>query len=260
MSFLIDPVWMTAALLVAVRIAPMFMLAPVLGGADIPIRVRIFLSLGFAVMIAAAAGPALVPAGASFSPLASPGALIAAALSELLVGIALVFGVFAAFGAFLFGGRLLDIQIGFGIANVFDPITRSQGPLLGTALNMLAVVVFFSIDGHHMLIRGIVDSLQLFPPGRSLTELNPGAVVAQFGVVFAYGLVIVAPSVIVLLLVDAGLAVSARTMPQMNIFIVAMPLKVVVGILTLALSMQYLGPALTRIYGSIGRYWLRLLA
>jgi len=263
MSFLVDPVWMTAALLVAVRIAPLFIMAPVLGGADIPVRIRIFLSLALAVMIVAAAGSGIVPAGASvatYSPLGSPGALMAAAASELLIGIALVFGVFAAFGAFLFGGRLLDIQIGFGIANVFDPITRSQGPLIGTALNMLAVTVFFSIDGHHMLIRGIVDSLQLFPPGRSLSELNGSAVVAQFGVVFAYGLMIVAPSVIMLLLVDAGLAVAARTMPQMNIFIVAMPLKVVVGVLTLALSMQYLGPALTRIYGSIGAYWVRLLS
>ena len=257
MSIVVDPLWMTAALLVALRLAPLFIMAPVLGGADIPVRIRVFLSLGLAVTIAAAAGPAISPIAA---PLASPGAFLAAAASELMIGIALVFGVFAAFGAFLFGGRLLDIQVGFGIANVFDPISRSQGPLLGTALNLLAVVVFFSIDGHHMLIRGIVESLTLFPPGRSLTQLDAGAVVAQFGVVFAYGLVLVAPAVIALLLVDAGLAIAARTMPQMNIFIVAMPLKVIVGLLVLALSMQYLGPVMSRIFGSIGIYWQRLLS
>jgi flagellar biosynthetic protein FliR len=258
MSLIVDPVWMTAAMLIALRIAPLFVMAPVLGGADIPVRIRVFLSLGFAVMIAAAAGSSVAPG--TLPPLDAPGALIAAAVSELAIGIALVFGVFAAFAAFLFGGRLLDIQIGFGIANVFDPITRSQGPLLGTALNLLAIVVFFSIDGHHMLVRGFVDSLERFPPGRSLALLDPGAVVAQFGVVFSYGLLIVAPAVIALLLVDAGLAIAARTMPQMNIFIVAMPLKVVVGILTLALSMQYLGPAMSKIFGSIGTYWLRLLS
>ena len=257
MSIVVDPLWMTAALLVALRLAPLFIMAPVLGGADIPVRIRVFLSLGLAVTIAAAAGPAISPIAA---PLASPGAFLAAAASELMIGIALVFGVFAAFGAFLFGGRLLDIQVGFGIANVFDPISRTQGPLLGTALNLLAVVVFFSIDGHHMLIRGIVESLTLFPPGRSLTQLDAGAVVAQFGIVFAYGLVLVAPAVIALLLVDAGLAIAARTMPQMNIFIVAMPLKVVVGLLVLALSMQYLGPVMSRIFGSIGIYWQRLLS
>src|SRR6185436_21069088 len=121
------------------------------------------------------------------------------------------FGVFTAFAALLFGGRLLDIQIGFGIANVFDPVTRTQGPLVGTALNLMAIAVFFAIDGHHMLIRGLAYSLAQFPPGRPLSELNGAAVVAQFGVVFAYGLMIVAPAVIVLLLLDVGLAIAART-------------------------------------------------
>jgi len=119
--------------------------------------------------------------------------------------------------------------------------------------------VFFAVDGHHMLVRGIAYSLAQFPPGRTLADLQAGAVVEQFGVVFAYGLMVVAPAVIVLLLLDVGLAIAARTMPQMNIFIVAMPLKVVVGVFTLALSMQYLAPALQRVFGSIGHYWQNLL-
>ncbi len=226
MALHLDPLWLTAVFLVAVRIAPMFVMAPVLGTTDIPVRVRVFLSLAFAASLVAVTGSSASP------PLSSIGPFLAAAMSELVIGVAMVFGVFAAFGALLFGGRLLDIQIGFGIANVFDPVTRSQGPLVGTALNLLAIVVFFAVDGHHMLIRGMAWSLERFPPGRSLAELNPGAVVEQFGVVFAYGLMIVAPAVIVLLLLDVGLSIAARTMPQMNIFFVAMPLKVVVGLLT----------------------------
>jgi flagellar biosynthesis protein FliR len=253
MSVLVDPLWLTAVFLVAVRIGPLFVMAPVFGLADIPVRVRVFLGLAFALALVAGTGIEDVP------PLASTGALLSAAASELFIGIAMVFGVFAAFGAFLFGGRLLDIQIGFGIANVFDPVSRSQGPLLGTALNLLAIAVFFAVDGHHMLVRGIAYSLSRFPPGRTLADLQPGAVVEQFGIVFSYGLMIVAPAVIVLLLLDVGLAVAARTMPQMNIFIVAMPLKVVVGVLTLAMSMQYLAPAMQRVFGSIGMYWQGLL-
>jgi len=253
MSVLIDPLWLTAVFLVAIRLGPLFVMAPVLGTSDIPVRVRVFLTLAFATALVTATGIEGIP------PPASTGALLAAAASELVIGIAMVFGVFAAFGAFLFGGRLLDIQIGFGIANVFDPATRAQGPLLGTALNLLAIAVFFAVDGHHMLVRGIAYSLSRFPPGRTLADLQPGAVVEQFGVVFAYGLMIVAPAVIVLLLLDVGLAIAARTMPQMNIFIVAMPLKVVVGVLMLALSMQYLAPALQRVFESIGTYWQKLL-
>jgi|SRR5258706_5732472 len=260
MTISIDLVWLVAAFLVAIRIAPLFVLAPVFGTADIPVRVRVLLSLSFAALFATALGVAAPGASGASAALASPGALLAAAMSELVIGIVLVFGVFCAFAAFLFGGRLLDIQVGFGIANVFDPVTRSQGPLLGTALALLGVVVFFTVDGHHMLLRGFVWTLQKLPPGRPLADLDAMAVVEQFGLVFAYGLAVVAPAVIVLLLLDVGLSVAARTMPQMNIFIVAMPLKVVVGVLTLALSMRYLAPTLARIYESIGLYWQKVLA
>jgi len=258
MTFSIDLVWLAAAFLIAIRIAPLFVLAPVFGTADIPVRFRLMLSLSFAALFATAIG-----AGATSDDalaLASGGALFAAAIREFAIGLVLAFGVFTAFAAFLFGGRLLDIQIGFGIANVFDPVTRSQGPLLGSALAMLAIVVFFAVDGHHMLLRGFAWSLERLPPGRSWTTLDARAVVEQFGIVFAYGLAVVAPSVILLLLLDVGMAVAARTMPQMNIFIVAMPIKVVVGILTLALSMRFLAPTLARIYESIGAYWQRVLA
>jgi len=253
MSFVVDSLWVTAVFLIALRIGPLFVMTPVFGTAEIPVRVRVFLELAFATALVSMSAPANV------SPLSSTGALLAAALSELVIGMVMVFGVFAAFGAFLFGGRLLDIQIGFGIANVFDPITRSQGPLIGTALNLLAIAVFFAVDGHHMLLRGIAYSLSRFPPGRSLTELQPAAIVEQFGVVFAYGLMVVAPAVIILLLLDVGLSIAARTMPQMNVFIVAMPLKVAVGLLTLALSMHYLAPALHRVFDSIGLYWQKVL-
>ena len=146
-----------------------------------------------------------------------------------MIGAALAFGLFAAFGAFLFGGRLIDSQIGFAVANLIDPITRAQGPLIGTVLNLTAIAVFLAVDGHHLIIRGLADSLARFPPGQPITELGVTAVTAQFGVVFAYGLMLVAPAVFALLLLDVALAVVARTMPQMNIFIVSLPLKVFVG-------------------------------
>ena len=259
MTAALDMAWLTAAFLVAIRIGPLFVLAPVFGTADIPVRFRVLLALAFAAMLAGAAAAEPGAAVRVAPVLESTGAFMSAAMSELAIGVTLVFGVFAAFAAFLFGGRLLDIQVGFGVASLLDPVSRGQAPLLGTALNLLALAVFFALDGHHLLIRGIAWTLEAFPPGRSLSGLQAGAVVRQFGLVFAYGLMIVAPAVIVLLLLDVGLAVAARTMPQMNIFIVAMPLKVVIGVLTLALSLRYLSPALAKVYGSIGLYWREVL-
>jgi flagellar biosynthetic protein FliR len=254
MELRFDFLWLTAVFLVAIRLGPLFVLAPVFGTADIPVRMRVLLTVAFSLALVSATGTRAFDVGNSL------GGLLSAAVSELFVGIAFTFGVLAAFAAFLYGGRLLDYQTGFGVANLFDPVTRSQGPLLGTALNLLAIAVFFAVDGHHALVRGIGESLALFPPGRPLSELHVTAIVEQFGLVFSYGVLIVAPSVIVMLLLDVGLSIAARTMPQMNIFIVAMPLKVFVGLLTLALSLRTMPLALRRVFDSMPHYWQRLFA
>lgn len=75
---------------------------------------------------------------------------------------------------------------------------------------------------------------------------------------FVYGLAVVAPVVAVLLMLDVGMAVAARTMPQVNMFIVGFPLKIFMGLLVLALSLNYMGPLLEKIYASIFLYWQRV--
>lgn len=254
MTVSFDPRSLAEIFLVWMRVAPLFVLTPIFGSANVPVRVRVLLGLGIAAMLALAS-PAQLPTAL----IGSPWALASAALSEATVGATLAFGLLAAFAAFQFGGRLLDLQVGFGIASLIDPTTRAASPLLGTLLNMCAVAVFLALDGHHSIVRGLAQSLQAFPVGQPFSALNPLAVVAQFGVVFSHGLVLVAPAVFALLLLDVGMAVLARTMPQMNIFIVSMPLKVAVGLLMLALSTRFLLPAMQRVFDTVPLYWLRLL-
>jgi flagellar biosynthetic protein FliR len=252
MRIAFDSAWIAAVLLVSIRLGPMLILTPVLGSTAIPVRARVLFALALSAMIVASTR-------AAWSiDLTSGTTLVSAALAELMIGAALAFGLLAAFAAFLFGGRLLDLQIGFGVASLIDPSTRGQAPLIGTLLNLVAIAVFFAADGHHVLIRGLAESLDRFPPGTPLSALQIDAVVAQFGVVFAYGLAIVAPAVFALLLLDLAMAVATRTMPQLNVFIVSMPLKVVVGLLVLALSARYLLPAMQRIFETIPGYWDRL--
>lgn len=247
-----DPLWLTALLLLALRLGPLFVLAPVFGAADVPVRLRVLLGFAFALMLLAAGPPlAALPDG-----LDAPGALLEAAAGELMIGAALAFGLACVFGAFQFGGRLLDLQIGFGVATLFDPTTRTQAPLIGTALNLLALTVFFTIDGHHMIVRAVAESVERIPPGAAApSQLDVQVLVAQFGTMFTHGLAAVAPAVFALLLLDVALAVVARTMPQMNIFIVAMPLKVVVGLAMLALSLGTLAPLLQRVFAGLPVYW-----
>ncbi len=238
-----------AVLLVATRLSALFLLSPLFAAAGIPPTFRILftIGLGFVLVLALNIDPAQSPR--------SLGGLAQAMVFELILGGLFAFGVFAAFGAFLFGGRILDFQMGFGVANLIDPATNLQSPLIGTVLSMMAVVTFFLLDGHHLMIRGIAFSLERIPPGSSLGEISLPAIVAQFGVMFTFGLALVAPAVITLLLLDAAMAMAARTMPQVNMFIVGLPLKIFVGLTVLTISLNYMGPMLERLFESIFRFW-----
>jgi flagellar biosynthetic protein FliR len=253
---LIEADWsfISAIILLFIRLSASLLLTPLFSIAQVPVHIRTFFLLSLAGILVASLQltPAIVPY--------TIGDLFQAGLYELIIGALLAFGLFAAFGAFLLGGRILDFQMGFGVASLVDPATQTQAPLLGTILNLTAVATFFLLDGHHMLIRGIAYSLEKAPLGQGVGQLQIDVVITQFGRMFTHGLMIVAPAVFVILLLDAGLAVAARTMPQVNIFIVGLPLKILVGSIVLAFSLGYFGPLLNKIFESLFRYWEQVLA
>lgn len=254
MLFRADVMWLALVLLVTLRIAPFFVMTPVFGSAPAPALFRVVLTIALAAGIIAASGAILV------SPLSGADQLVRYAISEVVVGASLAFGLAAAFGAFLFAGRLLDFQFGFSLANLIDPATRTHAPLIGTALNLAAVTIFFVADGHLLVLRALAQSLEHFPPGRSLADLNVAAVAAQFGTVFTVGLAVAAPALVAVFLLDVAFAIASRSMPQMNVFIIAIPFKTALGIGALALSLKYVGGAMQKAFGSVFLYWNALLS
>jgi len=153
--------------------------------------------------------------------------------------------------------KILDFQMGFGVASLIDPATNAQAPMIGTLLNMLAVMIFFLVDGHHLLIRGIAYSLMAYPPGTAVS-IDSQVMIAQFGSMFVYGVMLIAPVMFVILLIDVCMGVAARTMPQVNMFIVMLPLKIFVGLVVLMISLSFLLPLMKKIYISIFEYWQQL--
>ena len=242
-----------AALLVSARLAALFLFSPLFMSASVPGTVRVLFSIGLGAGLVASLD--LVPATLPVTV----GEMIRAIVVEVFVGATMAFGLFAAFAAFLVGGRVLDFQMGFGVANVVDPGTSAQAPLVGTALNMMAIGTFFLLDGHRLLMRGIAYSLERVPIGQGFHSLSVEAVAAQFGVMFVFGLAAVIPAVVSLLLMDTAMAVAARTMPQVNVFILSLPLKILVGLSVMALTLPNIGPLLERVYESVFRYWERVL-
>ena len=247
-----------AIFLLSLRVGAVLLFTPILQAMSMPPTVRVLLVVGLSTCLALGLPDAAAPVRGLA---ASPGLLLSAALAELALGATLALAVLAGFAAFSFAGRLLDLQIGFGIAQVLDPSTRTPTPLLTSVFQQVGALTFFLINGHHALLRGLAYSLERFPLGRqwSVDSAAP-EVLKQVGGLFTLGLALAAPIVVCLLMVELALGVVARNLPQMNMFVIGISVKVVVGVLALAIWFGGIGDAMTRVYSSIYRSWDAMFA
>lgn len=250
----VDPAWALAVFFTALRLGVVLLLSPILAGLSGLVTVRVLLTLALAALLVQGQGARAPAAALALGP------LISGACNELLVGGTLAFGVFAAFGAFSVAGKILDVQAGFGMGTVYDPVTRAGAPIFATMLNMLGAVMFFGLDGHHAFLRGLAFSLERVAPGSALGSMPAEAMVQQFGLMFSLGVALVIPVILCLLLVETGLAFVSRVLPQMNVFVIGVPVKIVAGIALLALTVMGMGPSMGRVYASIFAYWQKVLA
>jgi flagellar biosynthetic protein FliR len=242
--------WVLTVLLLSVRIATVLLLTPVLYAAEMPATVRAAIVLGLACVIAM---PFARPASVA---VADVGALTESVLREAAVGAMLGLGILMAFGGFALAGRMVDVQIGYGIAQVFDPLTRTRAPVLSAVFGLFAAVFFFVADGHHALVRGIAFSVDRFPVGQAFPLAGAAEpLVAQMAALFTLGFALAAPVVLALLLVEFALGVVSRNLPQMNMLVMGIPVKVVVGLLALSVWATAFNAPAGRLYAGIAGTW-----
>lgn len=249
----IDIGWIVAGLLAATRWAGILMPSPVLGFSNLPATVRV-LFLGMLSLITLVSLDAPPPA---LENLALTD-LVVAVLRELLLGGAMGFGVQCAFGAFAVGGRLLDYQMGLSIATLFDPTTRAFNSLMGTLLSMMGATLFLTMDAHHSLIRATMLMFEVVPVGTPV-DYRPDELIAQFGLMMAYGFALVTPAVAGLLLIDVAIALASRLMPQANAYFVAIPIKVFMGLLLFVLSLRFIEPLIATLFEEMLARWPQLV-
>lgn len=225
--------------LAAGRILTFLMTMPVLGMRSIPAPMKI----GLALWLAWAVTPLLAEMPAvPFQP-----APVAIALAgEFLVGLLLSFTVVLVFATVQMAGQIVGVQMAFSIVNVVDPQTQAQVSALSQIYFLMAVLIFVAMDGPLMVVHGITASFQALPPGTIGPAFAGGMayLVGQVGVLFVAALRIGAPPVVALLLVSMVMGILGRTVPQLNILVVGFPLKILVGLLILALGAPYLGDAM----------------
>lgn len=254
--------WLAKVLLLSVRLGVVFLATPLLAAASVPVTIRVLLVLGLAAALAGLA-PAIgdaAPNAAAFV-LDHPGALLQAAATELVLGATLAVGIHLAFAAFAVAGRVLDIQIGFGLGQVLDPLSNTQLPILTTLFNQLGVIVFFLANGHHALMRAIAYSLSSFPVGQPWPiEAGYGPIMKQVGGLLGLSFALMAPVVFCIFMVELSLGVLARNLPQINMLTIGIQVKIVIGLIALALWFTGIGTAMNRVYAAIYQNWTEILA
>ena len=238
--------WIQAYLLVFVRVTAMVTFMPILGGQAIPTSMKVALSAMIAVVIF----PLVDTRGVSVDvDVLTMGLLI---VSETMIGLLTAMLVNMVFASVQLAASVVDFQIGFGIVNVVDPITNAQVSVSGQLLNITAMLIFLSLNAHHMIIAGLADSYAIVPIGGF--DMSPGLgnlFIHAMGLVYVTAMQIAAPTTVTLLLKQAAMGLIARTVPQVNIFIVGFPLTIALGLLTLAICLPALSVYLGKLYDGL---------
>ncbi|MBS6062377.1 flagellar biosynthetic protein FliR [Criibacterium bergeronii] len=163
-------------------------------------------------------------------------------MKEVLLGFFIGLCAQMVFNVFVGAGSNADIQIGLSMANVIDPSTGANNTLTGLLFNTFAYLLLFAADAHHLIIRAIVNSFNMVPVGQSqIYSQNLLPYIAKLVSYFMVAsLLIVMPIIITLFLGNILLAFMAKVMPQMNVFIVGMPFKILVGFSIIYFTMPFI--------------------
>ena len=178
--------------------------------------------------------------------------LVIALLKELLMGLMIGFISLLVFMGVQFAGQMVGLDIGFGVANIVDPLSAEQVSIIGEFQSLIAMLIFLSINAHHIILRGLSASFDLVPLGEvALPGVLGQNLIDLTGKVFIIGVQLAAPVSATLFLTTLALGIVARTIPQMNVFVVGFPLKIAVGIAMLMFSLPVFYALLLRMFGRI---------
>jgi len=219
-------------LLLLGRLSGFFLSAPIFSSRQIPTRIKILV-----LVLLSATLSYVIPVNAAVA-IENPGMFLAAMVVEIAVGYTIGFVAYVVFGAIQLAGQLMDMQMGFGIVNVVDPLSGTQIPLMGNLTQTLALLMYLAIDGHHYLLQALIQSYKVVPVmGLHLNAPFFELLMTIAAQMFVIAVKIAAPIIIAILVADIAMGFIARTVPQMNVFIVGLPLKIMVGLGALMLMM-----------------------
>ena len=219
-------------LLVLGRIGTILFYIPLMGPHQIPVRVKIMLALALSFFISPLVG------NISFSEVHSLLEIFILLSTEIIIGFLIAFAAHLIFSAFQVAGSIIDLQMGFGLANVIDPQDGPQNPVATKIYLLLAVLLYFSISAHHLTVFAIIESFQVINPQAFIkSDAFMPSILDLFVSIFISAIKIAGPIMAVLFCVTFGMGLVGRAMPQMNVFIISFPLQIGIGLFMTVLTL-----------------------
>jgi len=230
-------------LLCSLRIAAWLEIAPPLATAGVPRIVRVMLSVAVAL--------AVTPHAMAHAPSAELAPLVSSAAEQLLIGASLGFVTRLLFSALESAGSLIDISGGFALAFAYDPLTRTNTSIFGRFYGLLASTLLFASNAHLVILQGFLRTFGTLPLDGTLSLGRLDTVLAHgISSMFVAALQVAAPLVAVLFLSDVALGLLSRISPQLNVFQLSFPLKIMLTLGLVGLSFATMPRVVTEIGNS----------
>lgn len=242
--FNVSPAWSANFMFVFARLSAAIVATPLLGARGVPPQAKIGLALLLSLIV--------LPLHRGPVEAAPTNLLVFASIvgSEVLVGLAIGVATMLVLQALEMGASLVGLQIGFTFGELIDPLTGGQSGVMEQFYRLLATLVFFAVNGHYLVIGGLVRTFEVVPAGTAdLTLIAGERVIPFFAALFVVGLRVALPVTAALILTDLAMGIVGRAVPQMNVLVVGMPVKIGVGLFMLAASAPLLVGFIGATYG-----------
>ncbi|UCF90331.1 MAG: flagellar type III secretion system protein FliR [Desulfobacterales bacterium] len=240
--------------LVFLRVSAIVTTMPIFNSQSIPILVKAGLAFATSVLLFPILKLEPLPV---FADLFS---FVVGVTGEIMFGIIIGLCVNLIFAGLQMAGQLAGYQMGLAIVEVMDPASSEQVPILAQYHHLMALLLFVIINAHHWFVRALVESFRLVPPlDYHLSNTVMEQLIRLAGHTFIIAIKVGAPVIAALLLTSVAFGLVARTVPQMNVFLVAMPINIFIGLLFIGFSLPYLVALIKQLFSGLGRTLLFLL-
>jgi len=236
LSFDINISELAILLSILLRISIILFMLPIFNSAGVPSTIKALIVISFSVMLFPVIRQNIKPVPLELASLAS------VVIGELIYGILFALSMLLVISAFQLAGELIGFEMGFGFAQTADPQTGARFTVLSVWSQLLATMIFLSINGHHIILKILVDSFKTIPIGSFALDSGMFAkMLLLSGMLFILAVKLAAPVLAVLILTQIGLGLMSKFAPQINILATSFPLTITLGVFFLGLTLIFWG-------------------